>query len=258
MNKMTFNKERMSVQIQRLLMMMVAIIVASMTITACLDDENSDDPDDNGDGGNGGGVSGKRLKTTVITCSKPLNQPLVRTEYSFNSDGTIKGSEGYDASSKRLFYSVGTNNSDGTIQKTIIYNNDGTVMIEAINSYNSNKTLQKTQNNYFNNGVISFTIDIEYKYENGKKIREEYYTNGVENANYKINYDNQGRRTTSIYTLYEAGQTFTMTYTRTYNSDGTIQKVTYPLSFVDNTTVTETFTWENGKTTYDFDMFSPY
>jgi len=43
MNTIKVNKKRMSVQIQRLLMMMVAIIVASMTVTACLEDENSED-----------------------------------------------------------------------------------------------------------------------------------------------------------------------------------------------------------------------
>jgi len=41
------NPKRMSVQIQRLLMMMVAVIVASMTVTACLDDKNDENSEEN-------------------------------------------------------------------------------------------------------------------------------------------------------------------------------------------------------------------
>jgi len=249
------NQKSISVKLQRLLMIMVAIIVASMTITACLEDENGENPDDNGNGG--GGVAGKRLKTVVFTCSKPLNQ-FVRVEYSYNSDGTLKRLNHYDNSSKLLSYSDVTNNSDGLSQKAVLYSNDGSVLMIDNFTYNSDKTLKKNQVDYYNNGVISYTLDYEYKYENGKRIRIEIYNNGLEIANWKYDFDNKGRITTTVYTLYQAGQTFSMTYTRTYNSDGTIQKVTHPLSFVDDTPVTETYTWENGKTTFDFDMYETY
>jgi len=43
---MKLNQKRMSVQIQRLLMMIAAIMVAAMTVTACHDDEKGTDPTD--------------------------------------------------------------------------------------------------------------------------------------------------------------------------------------------------------------------
>ena len=239
------NKKRMSVQIQCLLMMMVAIIVASMTVTACLEDENSEENGGNG----GGGVSGKRLKSWVTTCSKPL--PESRMDYSYNTDGTLKRTDTYDASSKLLIYSILTNNSDGKPEKVVTYNANGTVLIETTNTYNPDKTVQKAKMNNFNNGVLAYTVDVDYTYQNGKKILEVYNMNGIEFGRYSSNYDNNGRRTSTIYT-YNAN---TMTYTHSYNSDGTLQKITYPYSFEDNTLVTQTYTWENGKTTFSHDDF---
>jgi len=58
------NQKSISVKLQRLLMLMAAIMMALVTFTACLEDEN----DENGeDGGNGGGVSGKRLKSYIVS-----------------------------------------------------------------------------------------------------------------------------------------------------------------------------------------------
>ena len=63
------NQKRLSVKLQRLLMIMVAIIVASMTITACHDDENDEDgigdekPGQiSGFGENKGKISGKAFE----------------------------------------------------------------------------------------------------------------------------------------------------------------------------------------------------
>ena len=248
------NQKRMSVKLQRLLMIMVAIIVASMTITACWDDE--DDENGDGNGNSGGGVAGKRIKSWVITCSKPVDG-IVKTDYSYNSDGTLRRTDGYDSSSKLYMYTIFTSNSDGMWEKYVQHYETMPLRVEFNFSYNSNKILQKCQFNTFSGGVLVQTANIDYTFENGRKTLEVYTISGsAADAQYSFNYSN-GRRTTSTYTTYVGSQVYTMTYTRTYNSDGTLQKVTYPLSVTDNTLVTQTYTWENGKTTVDHDLYSP-
>ena len=240
----------MSVKLQRLLMLMTAIMMALVTFTACDEDEN--DGDDDGEGG----VAGKRVKSWVITCSKPV-QGIVRTDYTYNSDGTLNRTDGYDTSSKLYLYCIFTSNTDGTCAKYVQHYETLPVTVEFTYTYNPNKTLQKYKYDTFNEGVLEQTVNVECTYENGKRILEVFSINGATPSQYSFNYDSNGRRTTSTYTVYGSGEVYTMTYTRTYNSDGTLQKVTYPYSFTDNTTVTQTFTWENGKTTHDFDMYSP-
>ena len=57
----------MSVQLQRLLMVMAAIMMALLTFTACLEDENGDDPDVNGDGdGENSEIVGGTIKLTGV------------------------------------------------------------------------------------------------------------------------------------------------------------------------------------------------
>jgi len=244
------SNKRMTVKLQRVMMLIAAIMMALVTFAACDEDEN----DGGGDENSNGGVSGKRFISAEFTCSKPLTQSFVRSELTYNSDGTLNRWSQYDASSKRVSYSDYSNNFDGTVAKSVTYDEGGNVLIESNYFYNSNKTLQKVESDY-NNG---YTLLTEYTYENGKKIREVCYMDGVEIYNYASNYNNNGRRTTTILTSYTEAGVLTMTYTRTYNSDGTVQKVTYPLSYVDNTPVTETFTWENKKTNSSFDEFFPF
>ena len=239
------SSKRMSVKLQRLIMFSATMMMTLMTFTACpLDDENGGEDD-----GGGGGVSGKRLKSTMITCSKPLNQPLVRNEYSYNNDGTLSRVDGYDASSKLLYYSDdNTFNSDGTLATDVLYEAGGSVMMKSTYFYNSNKTLQKIESD-----CISYTMLQEFTYENGKRIKNVITTSlSIEWGEHISNYDNQGRRTTTIYTLYSDVGVFSKTYTRTYNTDGTLQKVTYPLSFVDNTPVTETIYMGKRKNDLEF------
>jgi hypothetical protein len=100
------------------------------------------------------------------------------------------------------------------------------------------------------------TVTINFTFQNGRKTRELMNMGGGVMNEFVYNYDSQGRRTTTIHTLYSSASVIgSRQFTRTYHADGTLQKVTYPVSFVDNTTVTKTFTWEDGKTTVNDDDF---
>ena len=246
-------KHGTGISIQRLLLLMAAVMMALAAFTACFDeDENNSDPDENGNGG-GGGVAGKRLKSMEWTCAKPLNQNFDKTVYTYDNDGKITRSDMYQ-SSKLAYYDIYTHHPDGTVSKFVTYDANGTVVTtfsDITYFYNSDKTLQKIQSTVDNSAYI-FTQIVEYTYENGKKVKEVITTpelsttDWVENI---INYDNQGRRTTTIETGYyvSLNMVLSMTHTRIYNTDGTIQKVTCPLSFVDDTPVTLIYTLENGK-----------
>ena len=262
MKNLFFKTKRMSVQMQRLLMMMATILMAFTTLTACdiLEDNNDENGKEEEGGNGGGGVSGKRIKKIEITCSKPIINEPVRSEYSYNSDGTPKRIDDYDASSKLFSYQLFTSNSDGTVAKWVVYSEVYPEMrIEQNWVYTSNKTVQKSKYDILNNGVIASTANILYTYENGKIIREDWTWDGQDRHDEWIcNYDSKGKRTSTTYNLYIQGLSYSMTYTRTYNSDGTIQKVTYPKSVEDNTLVTATYTWENGKTTMNFDDFTSH
>ena len=261
MEKIYFITKRMSVQMQRLLMMMATILMAFATLTACdILEDNNDEGGKEEEGGNGGGggiVSGKRVKSIVTTCSNPVMYS--RTESIYNSSGQCIRGETYDASSKLIDTSISTYNSDGTLAKTVT--DQGETVAEFIYFYNSNKILQKSEHNFYQGGVLKQTTKSEYTYENGKKIRQKSYMEGQSDYNeFLFNYDGNGRRTTTVQTYYGDNLVFSMTHTRTYNTDGTVQKITHPVNFVDNTPVTITFTWENGKdaTLYMFDMVNPW
>jgi len=248
----------MSVKLQRLLILMTAIMMALVTFTACDEDENGED-DPNGNGG----VSGKRVKSTLSTCSAP-GYVNFRTDITYNSDGTVKRTDTYDpTSSKLLWYCIVTSNSNGTTAKSVLYDqiNVGTTLEETF-FYNSDKTIQKIQSDTFKDGVKAGTVIWEFTYAYGKKIRQTYHTEGSSDLGEIIfNYDAGGRRTTSVTTYYYDGgrQSPTITHTRTYNADGTVQKVTYPYGYDgDSQMITYEYTWENGKTTMDFDMGEPW
>jgi len=89
------NKKRISVQIQRLLMMMVAIIVASMTITACLEDENEND-DENGNGGaQTGTYTGEKDGTKfTLKITKGANTYASQVGYNYELTASSKKSTG--------------------------------------------------------------------------------------------------------------------------------------------------------------------
>ena len=261
MKSINSKKERMSVQLQRLLMMMATIMMAFATLTACeiLEDNNDENGKEEEEGGNGGGgVSGKRLKSSETNSSSPLIM-YSKSVCFYNNNGQCIRSETYDASSKLISTTISTYNSNGTLAKTVTNNENDKIVTEVLYSYNSNKTLQKSEDNFYLDGKLIQTTHWEYTFENGKKISQKYHLEG--NSDYGVltfNYDGNGRRTTTVLNYYGGDILLTMTYTRTYNSDGTVQKLTYPVNFVDNTPVTVTFTWENGKDAIGFDMYNPW
>jgi hypothetical protein len=60
--------------------------------------------------------------------------------------------------------------------------------------------------------------------------------------------------TTTATNNYSAGSWI---FTRTYNSDGTLQKIHCPNSYHGGSE-THTFTWENGKEAYNYDIYNIY
>lgn len=250
-------KKSMSVQSQRLLLMMAAIMMTLVTFNACIEDnENGLDPDEN----ENGGVSGKRIKTVVSACSIQ-GETNWRSERTYNSNGTTKRIDHYDASSKLIMYSTDTYNSDGTLAKSVAKDASEKMISESTFTYNSNKILQKQKVDTYLNGDYYHTSHFEYFYENGKRSRLSYYVEGFGAHEYTYNYDVYGRLTTTVWTMDPSLGVNTCTYTRTYHSDGTLQKITYPYNgdvYPPFDTVTETYTWEKGKTSCDFSMYEIY
>ena len=250
------NKKRMSVQIQRLLMMMVAIIVASMTVTACLEDENSEENNEENGGNGGGGISGKRLKTTVTTSG--TMEPF-RGEYTYNSDGTLKRIDYYDVSTSKLSrYTVITSNSDGTVAKEELFDTWGDWVINYT-SWDNKRPLKAE--GYSTAGGVKIPVTFDFTYQNGRLTRFVQKTGTQGDYSYRENkyepvYDSNGRRTSTTETDSSLGQ---RKFTRTYNSDGTLQKVTTDgYAGYQNTNYTVTYTWENGKTTVDSDVYATF
>jgi hypothetical protein len=238
----------MSVKIllQRMMFLMVAIM-ASMALVACLEDEGND-PDDPDNGG--GGISGKRVKTRVRTSTMPISD-WTKMEYSYNSDGTLKQVDWYDASSKLVRKEVITSNPDGTWNKRVAtdYVNGGEVITNFTHDANK-KPLKATGTTSVAGVVVTSTID--YTFQNGRKIREKQVTGSMTETLFEFSYDTDGKRTKTIATMSYG---VTVEYTRTYNSDGTLQKLNYTTG---NQPFTETFTWENGKTTVNMDDIWPW
>jgi hypothetical protein len=259
MKSIKLQKERMSVQMQRLLMMMATIMMAFATLTACdiLEDNNDENGKEEEGGNGGGGVSGKRIKTQLITNTSGTIQ---RGEYTYNNDGSIKRSEWYDASSKMYCYINSTNNPDGSINKEETFYPD-TDMTQVLNyTYDANKKYKKAEGAVETMGQ-KIPITFNFTFQNGRLIRYvlssgSLGSNSYSESIFEQNYDANGRRTTTNETHSVSG---TRKYTRTYNSDGTLQKVTADAySGIPNSGCTYTFTWENGKTTINFDDYNPY
>lgn len=226
--------------LKRFLVLMAAIM-AAMTFTACPGEDSDPDGGENGSGG----VSGKRIKTVVETS---VTGEIQRMEHTYNSNGDLTRIDRYDASSKRVAYWNITNNSDGTWAKTESFAEYGDEVF--VYSYDANKKPIKAEGTV--NGVPS---TYEFTYQNGRRVRAVLRI-GSSVATFENNYDNNGRRTTTTETLSAAG---TQQYTRTYNSDGTLQKITATgYSLIPNSGSTETYTWENGKRSFNDDDYIFY
>jgi hypothetical protein len=195
--------------------------------------------------------TGKRIKEFVYatTSTQPLS--IYRVAHTYNSDGTLSRVDSYDKSSKLVQYEIFTSNSDGTRAKSELFM-DGGIKVVAVHSYNSSKVLQKTEGTTYFNETALGKSSYEYTFANGRKTGEVYKdASGAVIMQWTFNYDASGKRTTTT----EKSGNQSRQYTRTYNSDGTWQKVTCPFSYTDNSTLTRTFTWENGKSTVDEDIF---
>jgi len=224
-------------------MLLMGIIIATMAFNAC-GEENGENPD-NPDNGSGG-ITGKRLKTQTQTTGTV--DAYVRVEWTYNSDGTIKQRDHYNDSGQKVQYYTYSYNSDGTRNQYKFYNNSS-LLITLNYSYDANKKPKQAQGTTTSGANYTF----DYTFQNGRKIREVQTTTvGVASVTitFEQKYDANGRRTTTT----ETGTNGTRQYTRTYNSDGTLQKVTFP-HWTDGSTITYTYTWEDGKTTQDEDDF---
>jgi hypothetical protein len=242
--------------LRRMLRMMAVVLTALMTITACsTDDDDVIGDDDDGGNGGGGGVTGKRLKTILIT---EASGATGKTEYTYNSDGSLKQTDTYDESSNRTSYTVFTNNSDGTIHKAEIFAEHKMVLVYT---YDANKKPLKAvaTENYMD---VPFSIN--FTFQNGRQIRQVVTQSspgvpGYVQMTLDHNYNSNGRRISINETTITGTMQFTRQYTRTYNSDGSLQKtVVGDYDGHPNTGYTHTFIWENGKSTMNEDDFSQY
>ena len=240
---------RMNVKfsMKRLLMSMTAIMMAMVTFTACeiLNPKDDDENDDNG------GVAGKRLKSTIITED---GGEIQSGQYTYNSDGTLKRIDWNSGA-----YDIYTSNPDGTYQKWENFNTNGDMVL--VYSYDNNKKPLKAEGT-IKNSAGTFPITYDFTYQNGRLISHVHKMSDPSDPSYRIEitfepkYDSNGRRTTTTETHSLVG---VRQFTRTYNSDGTLQKVTtngytgYP-----TTGFTQTFTWENGKSTVNFEDHACY
>ena len=263
MNKISVNQEKskrtgVKFSFQSMLMLMAAIMMALVTLTACpVDDENEDDPDEIENGENGG-VAGKRIITQLITWA---TGEIAREEYSYNSDGSLKQIDQYDAASRLVQYSIFTNNPDGTHAKYELYTAVGNTSNLSLNqtcyySYDANKKPQKGEVTFHLPEMQNMSMTFVFSFENGRKVREVISMNDVLVQQFDFSYDNRGKRTKTTETHFTQG---TRNFTRTYNSDGTLQKVTAEAySNYQGSEHTQTFTWENGKTTVNYDDYDVY
>ena len=237
---------------KRFLYLMAAFIAAAMTLASCVEsDEN--EGNENGENGGGSSVSGKRIKSWVQETSRPSD--YVRVEYTYNSDGSFKQADQYDATG-HYTKSVYTNNSDGTPNKIDqSFVRDATLKNVSEFTY-TNKTLKSVNLVLYTNGVVTTTGKIDYTFVNGKKTLEVQTNQGgavtIERA---FEYDSNGKRTGMTETQKVNGNIIgTRKYTRSYK-DGLLHTVTFPWGPYDPTPVTMTVTWENGKKTVDEDIF---
>jgi len=121
----------------------------------------------------------------------------------------------------------------------------------------SNKILQSMKVTLYVNGVATSDLITAYTFVSGKKTLElSTSSGGAVTIERKFEYDSNGKRTITTETQKVNGSTIgTRKFTRSYNADGTLNKVTFPWGPLDPTPVTMTVTWENGKKAVDEDIY---
>ena len=228
--------------IGKLVLYLIVAFMAAMTLTACVkSDEDEDDKN-----GNSGGIAGKRLKTEVNNTA----DFVMRNEFTYNSDGSLKRYDLYDDGTSKLFmYAIVTNNLDGTSAKEELYYADGPLYQVYKYTYDSNKKPKKTDISF--PGQTSWSITIDYIFQNGRKTREVLTSDlGTDKTVVQTdyNYDSKGVRTSATETHSVLGK---RQITYTYSADGTLQKRTYT-EYNSTKMITHTYTWEDGKSTVNW------
>ena len=247
LSKKTDERKSVTFFLKRFMTLMAVVVAAMMTFTACVEDDN--EGGENGkENGNGGGVTGKRIKTMVHSSG----EGPVRYEYSYNSDGTTKQVDAYDASSKLVMRDVITCNPDGTWNKVeqtdLAYS--GTVLV-LNHTYDANKKPLSINGKTYLGGTETGTTTFSFTFQNGRKVSQKQTVTvlGVlaQEINTEFQYDANGRRTKTISTPISGVK---VEYTRTaYNPDGTLKTITVS----GGQSFTITFTWEDGKSTVNMD-----
>jgi len=234
---------------KRFLYLMVAFIAAAMTLAACVEsDENEGNENGNG------GFSGKRIKSTFITEADGKTQ---KGEHTYNKDGMLVREDWVYSWTSAKIYDVYTNNPDGTHAKWENFNEHGEQVL--VYSYDANKKPIKAEGTIKNsNGTHPITYEMTW--ESGRKIRQVMKIGSGSSlvvVTFDISYDSNGRRTSTTETNSTIGE---RKYTRAFNSDGTVQKVTVdPYPGYPSTGFSQTFTWENGKTPVNYlDDYTTY
>ena len=220
----------------------MAACMAAMTFAACIEAPANPDNGGGDNGGDDGGVSGKRVKSELITDADGKTQ---KGDYTYNNDGMLVRIDWKYSWTSAKIYDVFTNNSDGTTAKWENYNEYGNQVLTY--SYDSNKKPIKATGTITNSeGTVPVTYDITW--QNGRQTRQVMKMRSGSSSitvTWDINYDSNGKRTFSTETHSTAG---VRKYTRTYNSDGTVQKVIVDsYSKYTGTGFTQAFTWESGK-----------
>ena len=129
MESIQLNPKRMSVQIQRLLMMMIAIMVASMAITACLEEGNGDENDIIDDGGantaqsvNYSGTKDGTSYTLTITEDIRTRAYTGKAGDNYTLTASSKTSSGSVTSINGTVYTLKPSNSSTTFSATVSEN----------------------------------------------------------------------------------------------------------------------------------------
>ena len=191
-------------------------------------------------------ISYRPVSQTVAVSGSPSQYLFI-----YDVDGYLTRVERYVFGSLQSFEEYSYNSAGQRIKVESFRENDNfTDPTDRIEYEYENGVLKKSVNTYLDTGADStYTI---YTFSNGKKTKQER-CESVDDSTidyYTFSYDSSGRRTGSAF--YTGVLTVPMrTYTRTYNTDGTLKSV----SAFD---INRTFVWEPGKNKTDFDMFWPY
>jgi len=260
MESMNVTIQRMSIKSQRLLMIMAAMMMALATFIACDGDEtDEDDPN-----GNGGGVnSGKRIKTVLVTFP---DEPSMKNwvDYTYSSAGVLERTDQFlTETSRQNSYDIYSYNLDGLVAKIEGYMPSLPEHSSVITyTYDANKKLLKSQFDviYNLNPYVASSSTFNFTYLNGRKtsvtstheaISGPIVTNTEQQMDY--HYDSKGILTTITKKMTGV---VTERHEYTYNSDGTLDKVTMRRTDTNHIFTIFTFIWENANSTFDFFMYN--